>query len=64
MVLPIAEQNPCRTVCALLLLIDLSPFEQYLLPYYQVKFLFVRIAYISKLVKSCNIIVESFVFMG
>ena len=33
MVLPIAEQNPCRTVCALLLLIDLSPFEQYLLPF-------------------------------
>ena len=33
MVLLIAEQNPCRTMCVLLLLIDLSPFEQYLLPY-------------------------------
>ena len=37
MVLPIAEQNPCRTLYALLLLIELLPFEQYLLPYYQVK---------------------------
>ena len=64
MVLPITEQNPCRTVCTLLLLINLSPFEQYFLPYYQVKNLFVKIAYISKPIKSCNIIVESFVFMG
>lgn len=37
MVLPIAEQNSCRTVYALLLLVELLPFEQYLLPYYQLK---------------------------